>query len=160
MARHEPYERAAAALVAASGVTVRKYRSGTTGRAYTNADDWGIDVPRPRGPISFATFAHEVAHQLLHRSNSAPRWLEEVEAWEFALAQFERFELRGVERARLDAAACVRYAVWKALRRRCKPETARTMLGRLPEWTWLGDKPLEVMFAADLEGRLRERAAE
>jgi hypothetical protein len=135
VSRAEAYERAAAALLASSGCTVRRYRTKTTGTAYTTSDDWGIEVPRPRGPVSFAVFAHEVAHQLLHRSNSKPRWLEEIEAWEFALDCFPRFELSGVERARRDAARSLRYAFLKA-GRRAKPETVATMVERFPRWVW------------------------
>jgi hypothetical protein len=100
------FEEAGAALLAETGCTVRKWRTKTTGVAYTNADDWGIEAPRPRGALSFATFAHEVAHQVLHRRNSKPRWLEEIEAWEWALAQFDRFDLPGVLVAQEDAAEC------------------------------------------------------
>lgn len=135
-ARAEQYERAAAALIASSGCTVRRYRARTTGVAYTNAVDWGIEVPRPRGPVSFGVFAHEVAHQVLHRDHDRQRWLEEVEAWEFALACFERFELPGVERARATAARGIRYAFAKAGRRHPTPATVRRMVERIPAWVW------------------------
>jgi hypothetical protein len=135
-AKRNRYEEAAAALVVSSGVTVRKYRERNTGVAFTTADDWGIEVPHPRGPISFATFAHEVGHQLLHRHNSTPRWLEEIEAWEFALSCFERFELSGVERARHDAAKSLVYAAVKALRNpRTSDETRRALRSRYA-WVW------------------------
>lgn len=136
MIGREPYLSAAVALIAESGCTVRKWRRGTSGVAYTASEDWGIEVPEPRGPVSFATFAHEVGHQLLHRRNGdASRWLEECEAWEFALAQFDRFELPGKIKAQNDAATSLARAAAKAIRR----SNRRDMLvaeirARYPAW--------------------------
>jgi hypothetical protein len=135
-------------------VTVRKYRSGSTGTAYTEADDWGIEAPHPRGPVSFAVFAHEVGHQLKHRDGSRPRWLEEIEAWEFALSCFERFELPGVERARASAARHLRYTAARlARRRRLSPETAQRVLDRMPAWVWKLDDPREAVVGFDVYAR-------
>lgn len=128
-----PYEVAAETLLRETGCTVRKWRKNNTGTAYTSSDDWGIESPRPRGPISFGTFAHEVGHQELHRHNSAPRWLEEIEAWEYSLAQFDRFGLEGQEKARADAVKCIVWACVKASKR-CSPESAHKILMRVPDW--------------------------
>jgi hypothetical protein len=124
------YEEAAATLLAESGCHVRKWRH-AGGVAYTDDDDWGIEAPRPRGAVSFGVFAHEVAHQLLHRSGSRPRWLEEVEAWEYALAQFVRFELSGALQAREHAAKSLAYASRKAVRRGANRELINE---RMPAW--------------------------
>lgn len=129
-----PYEEAAAVLLRESGCNVRKWRKANTGAAYTASDDWGIETPRPRGQASFAVLAHEVGHQLLHRHNSKQRWLEEIEAWEYALAQFDRFGLAGREQATATANRCVAYAVSKALRRRCSDATVDAMEARLTDW--------------------------
>lgn len=130
-----PYEAAAEVLLKESGCSVRKWRQNTTGTAYTKSPDWGIEAPRPRGPISFATFAHEVGHQMLHRFNSSPRWLEEIEAWEYALGQFDRFDLDGYEKAQKDAAKCLVWAAAKA-NKRANAETANKILHRYPDWVW------------------------
>ncbi len=115
-----PFEIAAAALLATSGCTVRLYRSSNTGTAYTDAGDWGIEVPEPRGPVSFGTFAHEVGHQLLHRPDSGarrvPRWLEEVDAESFALECFDRFALRGRDRYEQNVTRHLYRSFFKALR--------------------------------------------
>lgn len=131
-------------LVRETGVTIRKTRSSSTGVAYTHADDWGIAAPRPAGPISFGVFAHEVGHQLLHRGRSRIAWLNEIEAWEYALAQFDRFGLPGVERSRADAAQHLRYVAGRS-GRRCKPETARAIVERYPAWVWVYDDPREAV---------------
>lgn len=138
-----PYEVAADTLLRETGCTVRKWRKNSTGTAYTKSDDWGIEVPHPRGPISFATFAHEVGHQVLHRFNSAPRWLEEIEAWEYALAQFDRLGLDGRDKAQADAAKSIVWACVKASKR-CSPESAHRILMRCPGWveTMAGGGPL------------------
>ena len=134
--KSNPYEEAAEVLLRESGCTVRKYRSSNSGEAFTSSKDWGIEVPRPRGPMSFAVFAHEVGHQMLHRGNeSKPRWLEEIEATEYALAQFERFRLDGAEEAKKREARNLRHSAKKA-NRRATPETAQAILDRYPEWAW------------------------
>lgn len=130
------YPAAAHLLLRETGCTVRRFRKSNTGIAYTNDDDWGIEVPTPRGPISFGTFAHEVGHQVLHRHGARPRWLEELEAWEYALAQFERFQLPGVDQARDDAAKSLVYAAVKAHRRQLSAENLALMLARYPDWVW------------------------
>lgn len=111
------FQEAADVLLRESGCTVRRYRERLGGVAFTDADDWGIEVPHPFGPVSFAIFAHEVAHQLLHRHSGKPRWLEEVEAWDYALDQFDRFDLPGRDQAERRACRSVSYAFRKALRR-------------------------------------------
>lgn len=152
-ARRSDYRVAAEALLRESGCTVRRWRTSNTGRAFTRSDDWGIEVPQPRGPVSFGVYAHEVGHQMLHREGSRPRWLEELEAWEYALAQFDRFQLRGIERCRSDAAKSLVYAAAKA-NRRCSPETAQAILDRFPDWVWMHDS-CDAMVAADLEEAAR-----
>jgi hypothetical protein len=127
------YEEAARVLLAESGCNVRKWRTKNTGTAYTSSNDWGIETPRPRGQASFAVLAHEVGHQLLHRHNGKQRWLEEVEAWEYALGQFDRFGLPGSDRAEVTAERCLAYAVTKALRRRASRATYEAMQKRLAE---------------------------
>jgi hypothetical protein len=128
-----PYRRAADVLVRESGVTVRKVRSSNTGRAAIDDDAWAIDAPEPRGPVSFGVFAHEVAHHLLHRwPPKRPRWVEEVEAEEWALAQFDRFELRGRDRYEAHAAKHLAYTFAKATRR--SPRLFSTIIETYPGW--------------------------
>jgi hypothetical protein len=141
------YEAAAIRLLNESGCTVRKYHDRLTGKAYTHATDWGIVVPHPTTARRFATFAHEIGHQMLHRAgNSKPRWLEEWEAWDYAFRQFDRFNLPGLEIARDNAAPSLRYAARKA-ERRCSPETAQEILDTYPDWVWVYDDPIEAVLA-------------
>jgi hypothetical protein len=127
------YAEALDILLRESGCTVRRWRKTNHGIAYTHDDDWGIEIPPARGPVSFAVGCHEIGHQLMHRFNALPRWLEEIEAEEFALAQFERFELVGVEQARANMAKHLRYAASKAVRRGA---SALPILTRYPDWVW------------------------
>lgn len=134
----EPYLTAAQTILRESGCTVAKWRTGMGGVARVRDPDWAIECPEPRGPISYAVLAHEVAHQLLHRTGSLPRWREELEAWLWAIDTFERFDLPGVERVRADAVKYMNHAVHKSLRRSRTSESKRTlarqMVAVLPEW--------------------------
>jgi hypothetical protein len=136
----EPYLSAAETLLRESGCTVTRWRSTSSGAADIYSDAWEIEVPEPRGPVSYAIFAHEVGHQMLHRRPRAKkrRWVEELEAWEFALDTFERFSLPGIEAARADAAKSMSWACSKGLRRaRTRGDErnlAAEMIAGLPPW--------------------------
>jgi hypothetical protein len=111
---------------------VRRWRNNNSGVAFTGADDWGIEIPVPKGPVSFCIAAHEIGHQTRHRRNGkTPRWVEEVEAWEYALEMLERFELPGYKRALKAATRQIDYAFGKALRRGVSMEAISS---RFPEW--------------------------
>lgn len=126
------WQKAVDVLIKESGVTVRRWRNSRSGVAYCGADDWGIEIPVPKGPVSFAIGAHEIGHQLKHRKNGkTPRWIEEVEAWEYALAMLERFGLPGYEKALKRATRDIDYAFGKAFRRGVALETIHA---RFPEW--------------------------
>jgi hypothetical protein len=148
-AQSNPYQDAADVLLHETGCVVRKWRQNNTGVAFTTAPDWGIEAPRPRGPISFGVFAHEIGHQVLHRHNSAPRWLEEIEAWEYALKQFENHGLAGYDAAQLNAAKGITWAARKASKR-CSWESAYKILNRVPDW-------VDDLFPSDVWGALLER---
>jgi hypothetical protein len=120
-------------LIKESGVTVRRWRKHNSGVAYTGANDWGVEIPVPKGPVSFCIAAHEIGHQVKHRKNGrTPRWVEEVEAWEYALAMLERFELPDkAGRATRTATKSLDYSFGKAFRRGVSIEVIRA---RFPEW--------------------------
>lgn len=157
----EPYLSAAATLLRESGCVVVKWRTAMTGVAYTRRPDWEIEVPEPRGPVSYGVLAHEVAHQELHRpdrrSRKLRRWQEELEAWEWAHTTFERFDLPGIEKSRADARDHLRGAAGKALRvvtRRGQPayyDLARRIDAEYPAWVelreWLDFVPWEQIAA-------------
>lgn len=128
---NEPWRSAAQQLLDEAGCEVRKWRSNMTGCSY--GDTREIESPKPKTATSFAVFAHEIGHQELHRSNgSYPRWREEVEAWEFALAQFSRFGLKGRNKQRAVAVKCIGYAFTKAIRRGADPATIHRTY---PRWS-------------------------
>lgn len=133
MSAVSPYELAAAALLAASGIGVERYRTGNTGVARVVDGKRVIQTPRARGPVSFGVLAHEIGHHALGHvgSNRLPRWVEEVEAWEFALAAVQKFGLGGYDRVYADALKSIGYAFSKALRRGVAPDTIRD---RFPAW--------------------------
>lgn len=126
----DPWRAAAETLLAETGCTVRRWRPKLSGTAWTESDDWGIEVPPPSTPVRFGILAHEVGHQLLHRHGSKQRWLEEFEAWEYALAQFDRFDLPGRAEVASRAHQSGRYAMGKALRRAKRDDTRNLIVDR------------------------------
>jgi hypothetical protein len=125
----EPWKSAAQQLLDETNAEVVVWRSNIGGRCYPTLD--AIEVPRPKSAVSFAVFAHEIAH-LRHQTTTKPRYQEEVEAWEFALAQFNRFGLRLPRRVREQARRSIRYAFAKAVRRGANPD----VISRAhPRWT-------------------------
>jgi hypothetical protein len=123
------YEAAARVLLCETGVVVGKVRTSSSGVAM---HDGTIEAPRPRGPISFGIFAHEVGHVVLHKDNGRyPRWREEVEAWEYALNQVERFGLNGYDRVYTRATRSIGRAFRKAMRAGVAPTTIQDSL---PTW--------------------------
>lgn len=122
--RDNRYVRAAHALLAETGCTVRKWRRDLTGCAATGSPSWAIESPKPTTARAFAVFAHEVGHQVLHRGprGNRPRWLEEVQASNYAVRQAG---LLLDHEAALDVwdelAPSVAYAFGKAIRRGVRP---------------------------------------
>lgn len=77
-----------------------------------------LETPEPRSIKSFVILAHEVGHVALeHRGRAKPRWAQEVEAWEFALAQVRAHRLPGRRKAQEYAEPRIAQAFWRALRR-------------------------------------------
>ena len=129
------YQEAADTLIRETGVTWVSCDGRLKGTAYTQSPDWKIVAPRPTSALRFGIFAHEVGHQMLHRHGSKPRWQEEIEAWEYALAQFNRFGLPGANDVADRAIRNIQYAIGKALRRSKTPgKLALRMLTTCPQW--------------------------
>lgn len=114
--RETDYSRAALELLKESGCTVHRWRSALTGVAFCESPEWLIEAPEPTTALRFAVFAHEVGHQMLHRGSRMPRWLEEVQAWEYSLDQFKRFELPEIEVAYTRARRSLTRSFTKAIR--------------------------------------------
>lgn len=110
------WEKAGRDLLDTHAVRVRKWRTNSTGIAFSDRRE--IECPKPKGVISFIVLAHEVGHCVLHcRNGKYPRWREEVEAWQFALNVLDEYDLPGYERAHEFASGGIRYAFRKAVRR-------------------------------------------
>jgi hypothetical protein len=115
-----------AALVAEMKQThalhVRKWRTASSGVAWTRRDHRGverryIESPYPRGPMSCAIFLHEVGHHAIGLGRYRPRCLEEYHAWRWAL---EAMHVRGfkiTEAVLRRRDRSLQYAVAKACRR-------------------------------------------
>jgi hypothetical protein len=108
----EPWVSAAETLLDRHDIALEKHRKSMSGVALHVG---GIEAPEPRGAKSYAIFAHEVGHKVLHSDNGAyPRWREEIEAWDFALASFSEFDLSGQRKIRPWVAKKIARSVHKA----------------------------------------------
>jgi len=119
------YETMTRELLARHGVRVRKWRTSMSGVAWqvTYADGTIsrlIEAPRPKGPMSAAVFLHEIGHHAIGFNVYKPRCLEELRAWEWALAEMERQGLNITDSVRKRMDDSLRYAVAKARRRGLK----------------------------------------
>ncbi len=79
-----------------------------------------IEAPRPRGPMSTAIFLHEIGHHAIGFGVHRPRCLEELRAWEWAIAEMERQGVSVTDRVRARMAESLHYAVYKARKRGLK----------------------------------------
>ncbi|GJQ30238.1 MAG: hypothetical protein HBSAPP03_21220 [Phycisphaerae bacterium] len=118
----ERYEAVARELLATHGIRVRKWRRSSSGVAVVLTYRDGsvrkyIECPRPRGPMSMAIFLHEVGHHVIGVGTVSPRCLEELRAWQFAIAEMERRGLNITQAVRRRMDRSLRYAVGKAARR-------------------------------------------
>ncbi len=106
-------------------IRVRKWRTHTTGCAWQITYEDGsitrlIEAPYPRSPISAAVFLHEVGHHAIGFNRYKPRCLEELKAWEWALAAMKRHDIPVTAHVQKRVESSLRYAVGKAQRRGIK----------------------------------------
>lgn len=94
----EPYLSAARTLLEESGSAIARYVS-DEGAAWLEDGVLWIEVPRPVDLVTFAMFAHECAHNVLHRKGRKAIWLKECEAWAAAFAACDRFGFNGQDEA-------------------------------------------------------------
>ncbi len=125
MPMRERYPIVERAMLARYGVRVRKWRSSTSGVAWSVLYKDGttsrlIESPRPRGPMSAAVFLHEIGHHAIGLGRYKPRCLEEFYAWAFSLHQMRELGLPITDRVRKRAGDALVYAVDKAARRKLK----------------------------------------
>jgi hypothetical protein len=104
------------------GVKVRKWRTNSSGVAWTITYKDGrvvrlLESPQPKGPMSMAIFLHEIGHHAIGLGAYKPRCLEEYHAWAFSLRAMEEHGLNITESVRTRMFKSLRYAVRKAKRR-------------------------------------------
>lgn len=138
------YEAIGQAILSEYGITVRKWRTDMSGVAWHHCRD--IECPRPRSPLSLAVLAHEVGHHELGHTdgNRQPRWREEYDAWQFAIATLRARAITPDKRTKEHMAHSLAYALAKALNRgmtKVPPELRpyKKLLTRRPVYTIYGD---------------------
>lgn len=110
------YEKAGDLLLRQYYIEVKTVRKNMSGVACI--EDRIISAPAPKSPLSFAIFAHEVGH--IANGSIKPRWLEELKAWEFSLAQFKRFGFPIPQKVQQRMRFSIAFALAKALNRGMK----------------------------------------
>jgi hypothetical protein len=136
----DPWKTAAAGLLKLSGCEIVNYRTSMRGVAWTKhrSGRWWIAVPRPKSWTSYAVFAHEVGHQMLHRGNGKyPRWREEIEAWRWALDHWG--DLPHYAKAHEHARSCIGYTMWKGIRTQKDPVRAAALFEEMLAYTRVHD---------------------
>lgn len=116
------YEALVESMLAMHGLRVKRWRTGTTGVAWTlerrgrPIERW-IEAPYPKGPVSCAVFLHEVGHHSIGLGKVSPRCLEEYHAWRWALEGMEQAGIPISDGVHRRVEESLRYAVAKAQRR-------------------------------------------
>lgn len=118
----EKYDAVVALMLEKYGVRVRKWRSSSSGVAWTVTYRDGrvvrlLESPKPKGPMSMAIFLHEIGHHAIGLGVYRPRCLEEYHAWAFSLRAMEEHGLNITDSVRNRMQRSLRYAVRKARRR-------------------------------------------
>lgn len=116
------YDAVVALMLEKYGVRVRKWRSSSSGIAWTLTYKDGrvtrlLESPKPKGPMSMAIFLHEIGHHAIGLGAYKPRCLEEYHAWMFSLRAMEEHGLNITDSVRTRMHRSLRYAVRKARRR-------------------------------------------
>lgn len=115
------YADEASILLRENGVWVTKWRTTNSGIAYNlkrgTSGPRLIEAPSPTNPSRLGIISHEIAHHVLgHTATGAnkPRWLEEQEAWEWAVAVGDQI---GVPVPHILVRLSLEYALKKAILR-------------------------------------------
>ena len=110
------YELAGNELLKQYNISIKTVRQSMSGVAYI--EDRVISAPAPKRPLSFAIFAHEVGH--IANGRLSPRWRSELQAWEFSLGCFRRFNLAISKEVKQRMRYSMAFALAKALNRKMK----------------------------------------
>ncbi|MBX3389718.1 MAG: hypothetical protein KF691_09725 [Phycisphaeraceae bacterium] len=118
----EKYDAVVALMLKKYDVRVRKWRSSSSGIAWTIKYRDGrivrlLESPKPKGPMSMAIFLHEIGHHAIGLGAFKPRCLEEYHAWMFSIRAMEEHGLNITDSVRTRMHRSLRYAVRKARRR-------------------------------------------
>ncbi|MBN8598148.1 MAG: hypothetical protein J0L78_10795 [Planctomycetes bacterium] len=116
------YDAVVALMLEKYNVRVRKWRTSSSGIAWTLTYKDGrvvrlLESPKPKGPMSMAIFLHEIGHHAIGLGAYKPRCLEEYHAWMFSIRAMEEHGLNITDSVRTRMFKSLRYAVRKARRR-------------------------------------------
>lgn len=123
--RRKEYEALVEELTKKYDIRVKRWRSNTSGCAWTITKRDGtttrwLESPYPTGPVSCAVFLHEVGHHAIGLGIHKPRCLEEHLAWQWAINAMEERKLNVSDAVKTRVRRSMQYAVSKAVRRGIK----------------------------------------
>ena len=117
-----PYDDIVRELKLRYTIRVNRWRRSMSGCAWATfyADgtihNW-VESPYPRSPLSLAIFLHEIGHHQIGFFTYKRRCEEEYHAWQWALAEMNRLDMRVDGRVEDRVRRSMQYALDKAVRR-------------------------------------------
>jgi len=110
-------------------LNVTKINKGMYGCVYRN--NHNIEIPNPKTEKSFAICLHEIGHKVLKHNKGKKRFIEEFEAWNYALNVFRILEIPIKNNVRNRYKKSIRYSISKAVRRGLNPKKIPSEIKRL-----------------------------
>ena len=101
-------------------LNLTKINKGLYGCVY--AKNSNIEIPNPKTEKSFAICLHEIGHKVLGHNKRKKRFIEEFEAWNYALNIFRILKIPIKNNVRQRYKRSIRYAIDKAVRRGFNPK--------------------------------------
>ena len=124
------YKELVKCLLSIYNLNVIKINDSMRGSAYR--DNNNIEIPNPKTDKSLSICLHEVGHKVLnHKRNGKKRFIEEFEAWNYALNIFRVLEIPIRKGLRNKYKRSINYSINKALRRGLNPKSIPTEIKRL-----------------------------
>jgi len=105
-------------LILENNIKVKPFLNRLRGCAYPESRT--IEIPYPNTKLRLSIALHEVGHIVLNHNNTKKRYIEEIEAWDYALKLMKLNNIPISNKLRLKRKKSINYAIGKAKRRGLK----------------------------------------
>lgn len=112
-------------LMKENNIKLKGYKTNLTGVAYP--DERSIIIPKPTTKLRLSICLHEVGHIVLNHNNKKKRYIEEKEAWDFALNYMKKEKIPITKKVRIRRKESINYAIGKAMRRGLKDKVFKNI---------------------------------